>query len=106
MVMRYIWRYKRKPTLEEIEWYSCIHGKDRTSSYFMRVNEERNRLERIIRKTSKERKLAKDAADADYKRCCEAGDFQSPTYMSACEIRNHFAGIETIDRIRSSPYYC
>jgi hypothetical protein len=105
MVMRYTWRYKRNPTLEEKEWFSYIYGKARSNSYFIEVIEERSRLEKKIGKTTSQRKRAKAAADADYTACVEAGDFQSPKYGSVCEIQNHFAGIETIDRIRSSPYY-
>jgi hypothetical protein len=105
MVMRHIWRYKRNPKLEEKEWYSYIYGKAYSTNYFIEVNEERSRLEKKIGKTTRQRKRAKAAADADYKTCLEAGDFQSPKYNSACEIQEHFAGIDTIDRIRSSPYY-
>jgi hypothetical protein len=104
MIMRHIWRYERKPVVEEIEWYSYIYGKARSTSYFIEFNEERSRVQRIIGKTDTERKRAKSVADANYKACCEAGDFQSPKYKSVCEIQNHFAGIETIDRIRSLSY--
>ncbi len=93
-LMRYIWRYKRKPTENETQWHDYIYGKRYTTSYFLRVNQDRSQLEKMIGKTSMERKNAKAAADADYKACIVAGDFQSLKYKSACEIQSHFAGIE------------
>jgi hypothetical protein len=61
--------------------------------------------ERVIGRTARERKRAKAVADTDYKTYCEAGDFQSPKYKYACEIRKHFSGIETTDSIKSWSYY-
>jgi hypothetical protein len=105
MAMRHIWRYKRKPRPEEIEWYRYIYGEHRTNSYFTRINEERTRLERIIGKTDRERKRAKAAAETDYKTCHEAGDFQSPKYNTACKIQMHLVDIERADSIKSMSYY-
>lgn len=104
-IMDHVWSYERNQTKEEVEWYRYIYGEDYAKRYFIRVNEERRRLERIIGKTARERKRAKAAADADYKACFEAGDFQSPKYNSACEIQRHFVGIEEADSIKSWSYY-
>lgn len=104
-IMEHIWSYERNPMTEETDWYRYIFGADYSKSYFLRVNEERSRLERIIGKTTKERKRVKAIADADYRACHEAGDFQSRKYKSACEIQMHFVGIERTDSIKSWSYY-
>jgi hypothetical protein len=104
-IINHIWSYERDQNSEEIEWYRYIYGEYYAKRYFIRINEERNRLEGIIGKTSKERERAKSTAYADYKTYSEAGNFQSPKYKHANEILKHFAGIEQTDRIKSLSHH-
>ena len=93
MLMEYVWKYKRRPKREEVEWYQFLHGKHRTFSFFTKINQKRIMLKNVTKQKEKA------AAKADYKAAVETGDFRSPKYKAACEILDYIAGGETTNRL-------
>jgi hypothetical protein len=102
--MDYVWRYERGQETEERKWYEYIHGKVQAKHYFTRINEKRIQMERIIGKTTGERKKTKTAAEVDLKICREVGDFQSPKYKHAEEVLMYFVCIKQKYSLKSWPY--
>jgi DNA-binding HxlR family transcriptional regulator len=98
-LMEHVWKYKRRPKREEVEWYQFLYGKHRTSSFFTKINQKRIRL----KNATKQSKKAKTDAEAAYKAAVETDNFTSEEYKAACEILDYIACDETINRIKTLP---
>jgi DNA-binding HxlR family transcriptional regulator len=113
MLMEHVWKYKKKPTHEQVEWYRSIYGKDYANNFFIKINEWHNKLRRIAVVGTTGRLKEKVVADARATiRQAEASDNnnnnntnnQSQKYKSACEILDYVGGFETFNNIKKTPY--
>lgn len=95
ILIEHIWKYKRRPKREEVEWYQFLYGKHYTSSFFTKINQKRIRL----KNATKQRKIAEAAAKADYKAADETGDFRSPKCKAAREVLDYIACGETTNML-------
>jgi hypothetical protein len=98
MLMRYIWKYERKPKPEEIAWYEDIYGKQYTKSYFVDVNQKRDWLKKKLGTKADQTKKVQADAEAICKNAVEAGDTESAEYKTAHMILDFIDGHKTINR--------
>jgi hypothetical protein len=49
ILMGYIWKYKRKPTRQEVEWHKFIYGKNHTNDFFLKTNQRRSQLKKATK---------------------------------------------------------
>ena len=95
ILMEHIWKYKRRPKSEEVEWHQLLYEKRYTSSFFTKINQKRS----MLKNATKQRKEAETAPKADYKAAVETDNFRSTKYKSACDILDYIAGGETTNNL-------